>query len=255
MRQDNYLIQRGLPCTKCQSSDALAEYSNNFYCFSCHNFVFKKKSEVLVRKFNNEIYEKNVNNFYNKTLPNIAKAYLYKYHFTDELIDKLPIYWCDDFHLWSKRIDFSCGYGQRLVYKIGENMLEARSLDQFSKVKFLSEGPKDALINIKGTDFVVLVEDILSYFRLSQFVSCVCIRGTHLKLEDENRIKRFWNTFYIWLDGDNAGKTAADKIKTRLSWSGYAKIIYTEKDPKCYSDEDIQALLAEVVHGTRKNNT
>ena len=47
------LIRSRLPCTSCTSSDAMAEYENNYYCFSCGMSRLKSNQKSFFEKLDN----------------------------------------------------------------------------------------------------------------------------------------------------------------------------------------------------------
>lgn len=240
-------IQAGLPCLACDSSNAMADYGNSYYCFSCHTTIYKKEKKKREPKprTTTAIHPKYINTF-TKKLPQAALAYLYKHHFTDEIIEKYPIMWCNNYYIYSSKVEDSIDTGPRLVFNLikHDNTLEAKRFGDHP-IKYLTHGPKKACIKDYEKEYMIIVEDLLSFFRLINLgYSTCCLRGTQLTDETLLKLQKVASKFIIWLDGDKPGKKAAEKIQKRLHFIGESSILKTILDPKCYSDVDIQTYVS-----------
>lgn len=242
-------IATGLPCSVCSSSDAMAEYANGYYCYSCHTNI-PKKTKTRTARMNKNIHPKYLNEF-SKTFPDNIKAYLYKHHFTNEMIDDYPLEYCSNYLIYSSKVHNCIDTGPRLVFNLlrHDDTLEAKRFGNHD-LKYVTYGKKQALIS-KKKDLgpYVIVEDLLSFFRIdSAGFNCCCLRGTQLSDETMIKLKEKASTFIVWLDGDKPGQAAAEKIQNRLSFIGKAVILKTKEDPKCYSDKDIKEYILNAEH-------
>lgn len=275
------LIQSGLSCKSCPSSDGMAEYDNGYYCFSCHRNWWKSAQNYLTSK---GIPDYNFTSDFplgtQDELPLEAKALLYKYHFTDDMIKYAQIKYHEDCPIWSRKLNKFIGTGPRILLPAiaydGKNTLwwEGKALDKTKQIKTINNGGKKeyfAPFNHKVTNLII-VEDILSCLRIAWGAQnnidtgVIALRGTSADIqkiineymdlgavistritvtgqEEILRISQGLN-FYVWLDGDMPGRRAAKKLE-RLSLYGEVKNICTPKDPKCYSDEEIRRFINE----------
>ncbi len=252
------LIDRGLPCPHCHSSDARAEYEDNFYCFSCHAVDVKKKSSNYVTKESlkelTRPQEIELPKDATPRLPDAARAWLYSHHFTDAMIHDAKICYSEHCIVWSQRKGEMVDTGARIILPYYRNHLaserkliffEARTLDKKNKLKYATAGgKKDCYFsNPYHWSPLVIVEDILSAIRVGHSIRCVSIRGTSINTQRLLDVVNGTSEFILWLDSDKPGQDAARKWKNKLSWAGSVRNIVTEKDPKCYSDKEIQEIL------------
>lgn len=150
---------------------------------------------------------------------------------------------------------YSIGYSKKLrrvilpVYGNGLIWFQNRAVFEGQKPKYLQPNiAKNAIFNvglINRNSTVIIVEDILSAIRVTEagYVA-VSILGT--KLSDW-QIHRITNAKRVitWLDGDRAGRKGAASIRKTLSMLMEVGNIVTEKDPKCYSDQQIRKIIGE----------
>lgn len=240
------LVQHGQACPDCGSSDARAEYTDNWYCFSCEKSTLKRKK-----------FRKSVNNLSQDVVPPRykrmyihpkAKDIIEKAHLSDQLIDKYNIHFTDDLEVWSKRKEQYFSMGPRMIIP-HPGGFEARTLVNDS-IKYVTVGHKDCLFIAddwpKQVETLTIVEDIFSAIRVGEFTPCVALMGTNLTKTKEAQLRTMSKNFIIWLDNDKAGRTASWKIKDRVSWFANDVIIRrTKRDPKCYTDDELEDMLDE----------
>lgn len=248
------LIKAGLPCKNCGSSDAVAEYLEAFYCFSCQHRTRKTENPrklwmsvpVVVQLDSHEMaLPPNIS--YN--LPKEFKAWLYQYHFCDTLIEKYKICYADPTFMEFAGTLRDCG--RRCIlpyYQDGElKFYDARSLDKISTVKYLSCGSKEMMFKSESVkennEVLCIVEDSLSAMRVGETVPTVALRGTRASDKVLAQIMSLSNNFIVWLDSDEPGQRAAQKLSNKLAWAGKTVSIKTDKDPKCYSNDQIIKIL------------
>lgn len=250
------LVRRGLSCKWCDSSDAMSEYADNYYCFSCKR---SERKELTTKSWlgstkksivqNVAELPQNVADF----LPIDVKAWLYSYHFTDQLIDKYRI--CYTPNLQVQKEWGVVEYGPRCIlpyYERGElKTYEARRMDDSYKCKYITIGTKSLLFPSKSVKLnnktICLVEDMLSAMRVGEICPTIALRGTGLSLKQWKQLLPLADNFIVWLDSDVPGQKAARKINTKLNLSSNSVILKTDKDPKCYSNQKIHTLLTTLL--------
>lgn len=87
---------------------------------------------------------------------------------------------------------------------------------------------------------LVITEDALSSLKISRQVSSMPALGTHLPARKLSALRTLgYQTLLVWLDSDKWKE--AVEIATMAKWLGLsARTIYTELDPKEYSDGQIR---------------
>lgn len=241
------LIESGLPCEDCGSSDALSKYDNGTYCFSCctnHRDVSKEGHAFALDR----LYLP-TNNFmgYNKLMPlaydTKCHMFLMERHFTKEQIWFYQIkQTADDRFIGLPSQDYSAEY------------TEIRAIDENASWKYLTIGNKTKYYKgrcVLGEScsinpYIVLVEDILSAMRVGWDHACIALRGT--KLSEESLLYLVSlsrkSKILLWLDNDEAGQRGVDKIKQKLAWIDFdIRTITTDKDPKWYTNNEINSII------------
>lgn len=244
---DNNLIERGMPCSYCNSTDAKAEYTNNYYCFSCKHStqksVKKSKWRAVVAAHLTKGDKIRLPVDFTTKLTSQEKSFLYSYHFTDALIEKYRI----------GHSDFSNYTGERLILPhYLDNKLkyyEGKYLGSDHKIsKYITIGTKKELFKTFSgyAAGVVIVEDILSAMRIGEVYPAIALRGTKLSDDQLLDLAKTTTNFLVWLDNDLPGRQASDNIAAKLAWTGYVNIIHSDKDPKYYSDTKIKEFINKV---------
>lgn len=166
-----------------------------------------------------------------------AKVWLWKAMITDEEIEDrgfcydtqsgrvlLPIYFGGEYQ----------GYLSRRVEENDEAKYLAMSKDR----------EKFVLYSNKNTPDCTVVEDALSFIRISRHTSCVCLFGTSMSDGVLNLIRENHNHYNIWLDNDNRQvKIKQLNLKTKLELFGTVRMIKTDKDPKLHTDRELKEVL------------
>ncbi len=150
---------------------------------------------------------------------------------------------------------------QRVVLPVysekGElQFIQARSINQNVKPKYLNiKGARacDAIFvgnHAKSTrTTTVIVEDILSAIRVSHHTCGVSLLGTAVTPGKLVRVFSPDSTVIVWMDGDAAGRRARRKLIHALTLMGQeCKWVETPKDPKEYSNAEIQETLNNARH-------
>lgn len=169
-------------------------------------------------------------------LPGIARDYLAKYALTQKDINVNRL-------MWSEAT-------QRLIFPIfGEKELlayQGRYLkDDNKRAKWYSMGDLKNIYHIIGnktTHKLILTEDIISAIRVGNNpnLSAMPLFGSHISIERLLQIKKMYGTIYmlVWLDKDK--QKEAIKFTQQANSIGIdAGTIITDKDPKEYTDKEI----------------
>jgi hypothetical protein len=91
---------------------------------------------------------------------------------------------------------------------------------------------------------IVIVEDLLSFIKVSRYYSCLCIFGTTLTQAHINRIIEDHSDFVIFLDNDNLTvQTKQREMRNRLELFGKCRIIKHDKDPKACTELELKELI------------
>jgi len=221
----NQFIQH-LPCPKCGSKDNLGEYTENYYCFGCGHFENKRSLSRVNAAFSQEVAPYNSNLSLTSVLPQEAKEWLIKYQLTPKEWENFR--WCADKSL--------------LILYHDAQYWQGRIFAPDTKAKYLSEGIKPFILYGVNLDKIVLVEDILSAIKVSRVASASPMLGTMPLERNLSHLEPF-NSVYLWCDKDARIKSL--KTARNLSEKIGKRVIpvISEKDPKCYNDNDIVSYL------------
>lgn len=90
---------------------------------------------------------------------------------------------------------------------------------------------------------VVLVEDVVSALRVSEHMNCICLGGTNLTDFVKEFIIGSYENVIVFLDGDDAGRNAAEKIRKELKLYCNVRVIRAKRDPKEMSNLQLKRWL------------
>ena len=219
-------------CPSCGSSDANAEYTNSFYCFSCGKFNSKGFS---LNKFNKITPVKICNNItLQKDIPLPALKWLLSFGLTLEEIAQFS-YSTERIGKYGKMAcDLLILYIDTNNYWVGRN---------FGKgVKYLTSGVKPVIKYGTNPDTIVLVEDIISAIKVGRQFTAIPMLGSMPPESILSYLKGYKNV-YLWQDRDLAVKSlkTARNLSERLGTR--VKVIIKPLDPKEYSDNDIKSFI------------
>ena len=248
------LIASHQPCSDCGSSDALAEYDTNTYCFSCG----RSRSKSVEKSFFPELGDVNKSNNNSLLMPPNATArlslpaqrWLLSYNLFEEEWKKYGIRYIHE----AKINEFTIR--DRLIlpsFKRNGDLefYQARALRRGDSPKYFTEGRKGLFWSIgeyEHKDSVVLVEDMISAMRVGQQVQAVALLGTKINEEQLLQLAEKYGTIIVWMDGDRPGQDSAKKIvkKATLMFPRVFNIV-TRRDPKCLYDGEIKEKLAPYI--------
>lgn len=228
-------------CTKCGSSDAKALYEGgSSFCFSCRTSGKPSTSPYLFH------YEEGLENV---SLPNDAAfnysptclAWVSKYGISVSELVANKVYWSNEkqqliFTFWGNPGELLCW--------------QARNFGAWAKTKYYTRGKPEHLLPIffpsaNATAPLVVVEDCISAIKISRYTASMPVLGSDLspaKLKRLASVLEASRGIVVWLDGNMYHK--AQRIASRLQMLGVeARAVYTELDPKEYTDEEIKKKL------------
>ena len=249
-------------CPRCQSRGAdkkgnnLGRYSDgSAWCFACHYRESKSGSSNVLH---GEV----------KEVKRVQR--------TDDLCNDFPRHVVE----WLSRYDVSVvealkhgwkysPYWDQLVFQWADEdgeilFTQARNFRAGAKTKYFNQGtPADVLpifrrpsgdgnqssggeklggnANLSARTLVV-VEDAVSAARIARQCDAMPCLGSYLPVKKLARLKPFYETLILWLDEDKLKESR--EIAQNAKWLGFAtKVVYTELDPKEYSDEELAKWL------------
>lgn len=227
-------------CPKCGSSDAFAEYDDgHFWCFSCGHYVPAKGNiQVVERHFSER--GTNVNSLplnISLDIPKEPYKWLKSYGITDEEIVNNKLMWGDGmlifpFYGENNEINFWQGryfpMGNPKVYTCGFP-------DKFINFRDFGGG--------KSTR-VVVVEDSVSAIKVNRVCASAELLGSNLSMHKAIGLSRVFSHLTLWLDSDKL-LTATKFVNKYSSLFDKCDYIYTDKDPKEFTTEEIRKILNE----------
>jgi hypothetical protein len=221
-------------CPKCsaigqdRSGNNLAVYSDGHkHCFACGYYV---RGDIIER-YKQKVIEKptSYSSFQRaRNFSSDALVYLKKYGLTDKEIHD-NYFWCDD------------GY---LVFDGGKYQ-NARNFTNRG-VKYISRGlirgNEKMFLHNPQNESVVIAEDAISAIKISRTCNSVPIHNSIIPLELILRLSKQFKNLFIWLDRDKAKESFKEAKKAEIYFDK-VRIIWSEKDPKEYSNTEIKNYL------------
>ncbi len=234
------LIQSNLPCFHCKPDPShrrehMAEYEDNFFCFATNTSFPKSGWHKALEK---QRQGKGLIELSPAPLPKEAWIWLSRWLTSDE-IKKHGFIWC--------------GNNERIIMPVANGIHQLRSLNKDIKTKVLTYNPNHDKNLIKcyrkdklNSDVCVIVEDMISAIVVSRVTDSIAFLGTAVNTEKVNKLLNFYHkNFVVWMDGDEPGLKASDKLVRKLSLiANIKKVVVTDKDPKYYSKKEIEELIS-----------
>ena len=224
-------------------------YENGVHCFSCgYTKSYDRTFSISESKIPAILAEPNAkSNPAEFSLENLA--WLNKYYISNDDIRKHHILEAEN--------------GALIFCTIQDNKIVhyQTRLNKPTRI-ILSHGTKIPAKSSIESDIVVLVEDFISYIRLSEICDVICLWGTKTSYEVLNSLLNYANIL-VWLDNDyskqtNSGqenakiicKNLSNILQFKLKKFGFGDIqlpkvtnIVTSSDPKCYSPSELRQIL------------
>ncbi len=233
-QDDGELIKAHLPCPDCGSTDALSEYTNNTYCFSCAKSTYtgERKQKVTTNTRRNTMRDELLHGEYLDVKGRGLSAKTcrkYGYHLAE--IDGSPAYlanyYDDQNNLVGQKVRFK-DKSFRAIGTVNPSVMFGKQLfrDKGRQV-IITEGEVDALSVAEAFDAKY---PVVSLPNGAQSAATVIKKNLEW-LEGFNNI-------VLWFDNDQAGKDAVEAVMPLLS-PGKVKVISTQ-----YKDAN-EMLVAE----------
>lgn len=172
-------------------------------------------------------------------VPKLGLLWLYKYGLTDEEV------LAHGFGSYNggERLFIPVYVSKKLIYYQGRNL----NLDKPKSPKYLNVRAKNAKLiykEVKHTrNDIVLVEDVVSAIKVGRVSTARALLGSYIPLELILSLMGRCDKVYVWLDPDKAAGAVKYSAKIRSITGLICKPIFTEKDPKDYSTEEIKRIL------------
>lgn len=237
-------------CPSCGSRDNLARYDDgSAFCFGCKYHEGRDKRarrslEIAVDDDSTPKLPDDTGTAYSKE----AVSWLAQYYVTVEKAISSGIRWSE-----SK---------QQLIFLLEDGCWQARNFRVGSKKYFNAGDINDQLKTYRGTssdtrgmgglgNILAVVEDCVSAIRIAgcsqeglggpQY-DAMPVLGSHVSTKRLNRMASLYQNMIFWMDADKM--VEAQETARRASMLGiHTKVIYTEQDPKCYTNEQIRSFL------------
>lgn len=245
------LLSNSKDCPHCGSdhtSRPYCVYVNGTFCFACgHRKISDRSFSQSKRLVSSELVSLPEFNDNPSTFSLESLQWLYQYYIYEDLIR-------------SYRIVETAG--PSLLFPVLKDndliMYQQRRMDR----KYITtNGPKTYMYSkTPECDTLVIVEDFISCVRVGEVYPSLCLFGTSLSYEEQQRIVEKYRRIVLWLDPDEAGQTAAKKIGDSLNkiiskyMNKYAFAVREQKtiennltnnQPKCYTKSILGELLNE----------
>lgn len=265
------------PCPRCGSRDNLARYADgSAWCFGGCGYREKANrvpvyNQQLTEKYEDVIIlDQDLGNEY----PDHVVAWLNSYGITvrealshgwkySPTRDQLVFIWYDEAgnptlsqarNFWSgaKVKYFTQGSVEQILPifrrtegRAGETSPTVVVVEEASQIprlfKVLSDVKRDQALHTSRRALVI-VEDVVSAAKISRQASAMPCLGSTLSNSRLTRLRAFYGLLGVWLDADKW--TNAVDIANRAKLLGFeTKVIYTEKDPKCYENDYIASRI------------
>lgn len=228
-------------CIDCGANRGVQSDGGFLYCHACHKSTTNKSLFNTKKDTSLSI----VGDWPEVNLPEKAIEYLREYYITREHINNFGIFWSNE----RQRIIFPYYIGDG-IQKAQMLSAWARSLTREPKWLFWGDSKTKSRLLASTTRRIlnlVIVEDVVSAIRLNRFAHVLSLGGTALSDAAEFYVECYKSDqpVIVWLDGDQAGKRSAEKIRKQLKFGTEVKIISTPKDPKAYTDQELYDILCK----------
>lgn len=233
---------RNGPCPRCGSRDNLATYDDgSHWCWGCHYYqppdgVSSHKRYIEGSKKDDEP---------TGHLPQYALPHDCCTEYPPEAVKWLNSYGIPVEEAIRNNIVWSRS-SQQLIFKFidpstGTILLwQGRNFLPNTKRKYFTSGyPEEVIAGYgDGKPGVVVVEDCLSAIKISRQFASMPLFGSSISNKRLTRLRHLYQRIWFWLDSDKFRE--AQVLARRAAMLGMeAKVIFTELDPKCYTDSFI----------------
>lgn len=89
---------------------------------------------------------------------------------------------------------------------------------------------------------MVIVEDPVSAIRVAALEDAMPLLGSHLATSRLNAVAGLYKRLVVWLDSDKLKEARSMAERARLIGMD-VRVVWTELDPKCYTNEQLKEIL------------
>ena len=242
-------------CPKCGpiqdgSGDNLGVYDDGHkWCFACGYFI-PSSGIISIQDVRARLSQRADKNFaavpmlpsdHTYVLPAHAYAWLHQYDLTEPEINQNRIGWSSQY----ERIIFPVydGVGNLLMWQ-GRYCPFSTNVPEKRRSKYFTQGKaEDTLVLLGPVDsengMVCVVEDFISTIKVARVCAAHCLWGSEVSLTRLKRLSKLFPHLILWLDKDKTAHSVKCVTKARPYFEKVSGI-YTEKDPKTYSTEELK---------------
>jgi len=231
-------------CPACGSKDNLANYSDGSkWCFGCHYYERGDTSPFIKEREDGETEEHDD-----------RRRMVELYDRSSEELDSRAVAWLTKFSLpihAAARAKFRWSvYWEQLLIPLFDKdghlcCVQAKNFnpERAKKAKYYNTGDKSLSTTVYGSgQCLVLCEDVVSSLRIGATTAAMPLLGTSIAKERLAALKELYSEVVVWLDADKWKE--ATTIADQAQLIGLkARALFTELDPKEYTDEEIKQWL------------
>lgn len=228
------------PCPRCGSRDNLGRYDDgSAFCFGC------KYTERAKHAPRNYVKKEEVSDNSIPLLPDDtgttfspeAVQWMAQYHLSVEEAISHGVRWSDS--------------RQQLIFLLEDGCWQARNFLK-SRSKYFTAGDVNGSIKVylqrsesSRHQQLAVVEDCVSAIRIAiSGTNAMPVLGSHVSIQKLTRLSRIYGNLVFWLDHDKLKE--ARKMADQAKMLGLStSVLFTELDPKCYTDEEISVRLKQ----------
>jgi len=234
-------------CPQCNSKDNLGVFDDGHkWCFGCgyfeagHTNVKAIHNPEQIKQYNPKAYPYDADNY----IPAECLRWLVSCNIGYDKIARYGIQYSPSQQVVCWKVK---AYGEKLLGWQG------RTFNPTATVKYLSHGnirEEPCILGNLSTDgvaayeseVVVLCEDYLSAINIAEMYPAIPLFGCTCHLNVLQGVAKRFKQVWVWLDSDKLDN--ARQIAFKASLLGLTtRVIYTAKDPKYYSKEQIMEIV------------
>ncbi len=233
-------------CMSGENTPCFATYDDGYKCFTCGKHKTEHENSRCYTPAPHKYYIA-ISNCTSRTdlFPTWAEAWLYTYYLFDEDIRALGIAYKEDIDA----LVFP-------VFDTDDNLLFYQTRTKDKQFRTYGDKSQHMILGERTSPVCVIVEDFISAARVSKIDDTAPLFGTSLAYKRLKAIVAEYEYIIVWLDSDDAGQKAGDKIYDDISKEisrlqrerpfAKPKEVYrieTKYDPKTYTDKQIKEFI------------
>lgn len=229
------------PCPSCGSKDNLGRYDDgSAFCFGCHYTERGTHSPFVKERDGKNETDTDGARFpddASTSLDRRAVEWFFSFGITGDEAIRAGFRWSNS---WEQLCIPLYDRDGHLCCIQAKNFNDKRA----SKAKYYNVGDKNESFTIYGKEHttLVLVEDVLSALKIGRQAAGMPLLGTSIPRSKLAALRPSYEELVVWLDADKWRE--ARGIADASALLGFkTKTIFTEQDPKRYTDVEIKELL------------